>query len=79
MKNEKSSTSETLSSIAHFEKELKPCQGYPSERLWNYFGETMVRRVFRRLQNSERKVECECDSDLRDDYKLTLKTDSDNG
>jgi len=43
MKNEKSSTSETLSSIAHFEKELTPCQGYPSERLWNYFGgEAMV-------------------------------------
>ena len=81
MKNEKSSTSETVGSIAHFLKheEWKPGQGYPSERLWNYFGETMVWRVFRTLQNCERKVECECDSDLRDDYKLTLKFDSDNG
>ena len=25
------------------------------------------------------KVECESDSDLRDDYMLTLKTESDNG
>ena len=56
---------------------------YLSDRLWYYFGGTIttqiVWRVFRRLKNSDRKVECESDSDLRDDYMLTLKTESDNG
>ena len=81
MEIEESSTSETLS-IAHFEKEWWSGTRL-SERLWYYFGGTIttqiVWRVFRRLKDSDRKVECESDSDLRGDYMLTLKTESDNG